>query len=112
MDRGVTRTKAQLPTPDMQEMMALLEAIAHNRVEVVHHPLPTPQVYFHNTFAFCNKFINIFEYVGSSSAGYSAYGDQSYGGGGGSSYENAGSYGGGSGSYGGKIQSWIDFGKT
>ena len=52
-----------------------------------------------------NKTI-LFCYAGSSSAGYSAYGEQTpYGvgaGGGGSSYDNAGSYG-GSASYGGNF---------
>ena len=41
-----------------------------------------------------------FLFAGSSSAGYSAYGDQAYGSGGGSGYDNTGSYG-GSASYGG-----------
>lgn len=99
---GETKAKALHPTLDTLVVKAQLVATVLNKVEVVPLLLHIRQVklkeYFANYFPlFINKPI-IFS--GSSSAGYSAYGDQAYGGGGGSGYDNSGSYG-GSASYGG-----------
>lgn len=97
---GEIKAKGQHPTPDTLVIAKLGDTVL-NKV-VVHHQQHILQVgILMKVILFSSVILTcLFSFTGSSSAGYSAYGDQSYGGGSSTGYDNPGSYG-GSAAYGG-----------